>query len=210
MQTDGRRLAFLGVAAGLSLAGIIAVFLAARESELGEIHARLAATIGAALLCGGVALAGVRLIERAQLLVYALANLALAALGFALFAVAIWNDDIVGERYGKALLTALLLLVSALVVSTLRLLVDRSVRPAWLAFLAVAAFVVAADLIALVGIWRTGSNEVGESDLVDDGTRALIAFFALAVVGYLVAPLVQRAFRGSRDAGDEHSAMPER
>ena len=93
MQTDGRRLAFLGVAAGLSLAGIIAVFLAARESELGEIHARLAATIGAALLCGGVALAGVRLIERAQLLVYALANLALAALGFALFAVAIWNDD---------------------------------------------------------------------------------------------------------------------
>ena len=204
MLGNVRRLAWLGAAAVLSVAGAVAVLVAARESELGERHGRLALTIAAGLLCGAVAVVGARLLERRQLMLYALATLVLAAASFALITVAIWNDDIVGERYGKPLLTALLLIVSPLVVSTLRLLVDRRLRPVWLIFGTVVTLVAAADLLAVVGIWRTAPEEAGESDLVDDGTRALVALFGLTVVGYLAAPLVQRGLigRSRREDGE--------
>jgi len=193
MRPDVQRFAWMLPAALLGVAALLAVTSVVRNGELDEVHFRILGTALVGLLCGGAALAGLMLLERRQLVPFALAAIAAAPVAFGLAAVAIWNDDVVHETYAKALMTAFLLLVSALIVATLRLVLDASLRPVWIVFLAVAAVAAAGDVLGLIGIWRTGPDEIGESDLVDDGGRALIGLFCLVVVGYLVAPVLERA-----------------
>ncbi|MBA3365075.1 MAG: hypothetical protein H0U03_04715 [Actinobacteria bacterium] len=198
MRPDSQRLGWMLPSALLGVAGVLAVTSVLRNGELDDVHFRILATALVGLLCGGAALTGLMLLERLQMVPLALAAILAAPVQFGLAAVAIWNDDVVDERYAKVLMTAYLLLVSTLIVATLRLLLDASLRPVWVVFLAVAALAAAGDILGLVGIWRTGLDEVGGSDLVDDGGRALIGLFCLVVVGYLLAPLLQRALGATR------------
>ncbi len=195
MRPDVERLAWMLPAALLGVAALLAVTAVLRNGELEEVHFRILGTALVGLLCGGAALAGLMLLERRQLVPFALAAIVVAPVQFGLAAVAIWNDDVVHETYAKALMTAFLLLVSTLIVATLRLLLAASLRPVWIVFLAVAGLAAAGDVLGLVAIWSTGPDELGDSDLVDDGGRALIAIFTLVVVGYLVGPLLERFLR---------------
>lgn len=195
MRPDVERLAWMLPVALLGVAALLAVTSVVRNGELEEVHFRILGTALVGLLCGGAALAGLMLLERRQLVPFALAAIAAAPVQFGLAAVAIWNDDVVHETYAKALMSAFLLLVSTLIVATLRLLLAASLRPVWIVFLAVAALAAAGDVLGLVGIWSTGPDEVADSDLVDDGGRALIAIFTLVVVGYLAGPLLERSLR---------------
>ena len=204
------RAALLLAPAGAAVVLALVAVQQALSRELEDVHWRIAGTAWAALLCAGALLAGVRMLERDRRSPFGWAAVALPAPALVLFAVAIWSDtvwDRWGETFGKVVLTAVFLLVSAIVVTTLRLLTDtRWPVVRWLV-LAVTVLVVVANLIWLGSLWPTPADEIGDSERVETGARWLVAIFAAIVAGYVTTPLVDRALR-MREGGAGGAPAP--
>ena len=204
------RAALLVAPAGVAVLLALVAVQQALSRELEDVHWRIAASAWTALLCAGALLAGIRMLERDVRSPFGWAAVALPLPALVLFAIAIWSEtvwDRYGETFGKTVLTAVFLLVSAIVLTTLRLLTDTTwpvVR--WLV-LGVTALVVVANAIWLGSLWPTSADEVGDSERVETGARWLVAIFAVVVAGYVATPLVDRALR-ERERGAGAAPAP--
>jgi hypothetical protein len=191
------RTATYAVAAALLLIGGLAAAAAALgRTDLGEIHGQLAVSLLVGLLCGGTFLAGFCVLEQGLLSPYGWPAAAIAPPALALFLVGVWAESVwrgEEETFGKGVLTALALVITALVVASTRLLAGRAALP-----VAVVAF--AFDALALGAIWSTSADEVVEDRAsVELALRWLDALFALLVAGFLAAPLAARAVNLARN-----------
>jgi hypothetical protein len=192
------RLALSVAPAAAAVVLALAAVQQALSRDLEDVHWRIAVTTWGALLCAGALLAGVRMLERERRSPFGWTSVALPLPALILFAVAAWSESVWdrwGETFGKTVLTAFFLLVSAIVLTTLRLLSDtRQPVVRWLV-VAVTALVVVANAVWLGSLWPTSPDEVGDSERVETGARWLVAIFALVVAGYVATPLVDRALR---------------
>jgi hypothetical protein len=184
------RAAAYAAAAGLVLVGGFAAAAAALgRTDLDEIHWQLAVSLVAGLHCGGTFLAGLRVLEDGLLSPYGWPAAVVAPPALALFLVGVWAESLWAgeeETFGKGVLTALALVVTALVVAGARLLAGRAALP-----VAVLAF--AFDALALGAIWSTSVDEAAGGE-VALAVRWLDALFALLVASFLAAPLAVRAW----------------
>jgi hypothetical protein len=182
-----------GIGAGVlviaALAGLIAT---ASKDRFEERHVRILATVWVALLCGAALMAGLRLLERRMLPVFGLVLAVAAPIGFILFAIPIWDEDRETERWARIVLSDFFLIVSGLIFASLRLAVAAVERVVLAVVLVVATALVAVNAMGLYWIWTYEPFERGSSSLVDWGGRALVALFLLAVIGYLLAPILER------------------
>ena len=184
------RAATYAVAAALLLIGGLAAAAAALgRTDLDEIHWQLAVSLVAGLACGGTFLAGLRVLEDWLLSPYGWPAAVIAPPALALFLVGVWGESVWSgeeETFGRGVLTALALVVTALVVAVARQLAGRAVLP-------VAVVALAFDALALGAIWSTSTEEASGGE-VALAVRWLDALFALLVASFLAAPLAVRAW----------------
>ena len=172
-----------------ALAGLIAI---ASKGRFDERHVRVLVTVWVALLCGSALMAGLRLLERGALPVFGAALAIAAPMAFVIFAIPIWDEDRVTERWGRIVLSNFFLIISGLIVASLRLAVWAVDRIVLAIVLAVAAALALVNAIGLYYIWTYDTSGDESSSLVDWGGRLLVALFLLAVTGYLIAPMIER------------------
>ena len=196
MTVELRRLLWGGLAAVLALgalAGLVGVISGDRFTER---HVRILATAWLALLCGAALLAGLRLLEQRTFFLFGATLAAAAPVAFVLFALPIWDHDRETLRWGQIVLSTLFLILSGLILASLRLAVEARDRIVLAVVFAVALALAVVDAIALYYIWSFPEGEEGTpGSLVDYGGRLLVALFVLAVLGYLLAPIVERLRR---------------
>lgn len=177
-----RRALSYGVGVSLCLAGTAALCGVA-VGEYGDTFWRALATVVVTLLAVAAALAGLELLERRQLVPVGLAVIALAPAELVVLLVANWREGVSGTL-ANGEVTAVLLLLSGLVVSSLRLLVRaRSIAVAT-SFGVVVVAVAALNVIALPMIWADAAP--------DPWLQALLALALVTAVGYVATPIAQR------------------
>jgi hypothetical protein len=189
MEPTQRAAAYTAGAALVLVGGLAAAAAALGRTDLDELHWQLAVSLVVGLLCGGTFLAGLRVLEDGLLSPYGWPAAVIAPPALALFLVGVWGQSVWAgeeETFGKGLLTALALVVTALVVAGARLLAGRAALP-----VAVLAFVF--DALALGAIWSTSVEEASGGE-VALAVRWLDALFALLVASFLAAPLAARAW----------------
>lgn len=200
----------------VALGGLVGLVAVATKGRFDERHVRILVTVWAALLCGAALLAGLRLLERSVLPVFGLVLAVAAPIGFVLFAIPIWDEDRETERWGRIVLSDFFLLISGLIFASLRLAVAAVDRVVLAVVLGVATALTVVNAIGLYYIWTYEPFDGDESSsLVDWGGRALVALFLLAVVGYLLGPMLERLLaapawqqsdaEARRPASDEHA-----
>jgi len=162
----------------LATAALLAV-ITVSDGHLTETDGQILGTLGALLLAAGAALAGLALHERDGSLLGRVA-VVVAPIGFALLLAAIWDSfaDPDAWRLGW---TGLVLLVALLIAVTARL-VARSPGTRSLAMAAG----------ALAGVAATLSTYAFWADERDELVRAVIVLWILAVLAYLLVPVIQR------------------
>ena len=161
------------------LAGIVGA--AAGEYGAGFWHAVAALVI---LLAAATALlASAELTARRQLLALALATATAAPIAAALLLSANWKEH-VSRLHADVLITATIVLLSTLVVSTFRLLLGRRAGPP---FVAVTAAILVVDAIGLVMTWL--------HETPGEALTALLGLILLATLVYVLAPLARAAAR---------------
>ncbi len=183
-----RRVALAGLALALAAAATIAI-IAVLSGELGETEGRVILALVGVFLSGAAATAGLELLIRRRLAPVGLAVLVAAAGELALFMVAAWKGEF-GDGANdaiKTLPTALAWVVATLVVVTFPLVTTEPRLLRTLFPLVATCAVAAASLVsALV---------YGDSE--DEGAgKALAVLAILMVVGWLLAPLIERLFAG--------------
>ncbi len=182
-----RRVLWLSLGVSLGLAGLAAIAALAAGGGT-ETFWRAIGTLVILCLCGGAVLAGLELLNRRTLVPLGWAVLATAPAEGAALVVAEWKEHI-STHFANGVVTAVLFLLSGLVVSTLRLIVSLD-RPAVLVvFVGVVACTIALDALATPLIWV--------SNAPDSGLRVVLGLIVLTVVGYAVAPIVQRFSRSN-------------
>lgn len=166
-----------------------ALAVTARGGELDDRDWQVLGTVAAALLCGGAALAALRL---GAPIAFA-AAVPLTALG--LLAAEIWtkglSDDF--ENDAKAILTALASTLAVLLVTSLRLHLPRGVEAVRRLHLAVSALILVTTVYALALLWSWDpaffDGGTGEN-VANAAQRVLVALFILSTAAYLAAPFV--------------------
>ena len=169
---------FAAAAALVSGAGVAlgAVLGRSFDSTDGEILA----TLGTALLAGGCAVAARGVAETTALRTSGGVATAAAPALFAVAAAGIWSGG--GAAIGRAADTAYLLLIASLLLSTNRLLVG-SRRDQLIFFRVTAGLVALAVVLSVAMIWTDGRQP---------GVRAIASSWILAVLAYLLTPVVRR------------------
>jgi hypothetical protein len=185
-----RRLFWLGAAVLFSIAALVAI-AAVLGSGFGETQGRILATCGIAFVCGAATLAGLACIDRGVLRPVGWAAVSLGIGTGAVWAGAIWQGD-TGKTYWKVAAILAAWMLTALVVTTLRLLVSS---PRLLSTLVPATWGTAA-LAAAVST---------EMILTEDGGpwKLVLVLVILTALGYVLTPVLQRLW-----AAAEH-ALPE-
>lgn len=182
-----RRVLWLSLGVSLGLAGLAAIAALAAGGGT-ETLWRAIGTLVILCLCGGAVLAGLELLNRRMFGPLGFAVIATAPAEGATLVVAEWKEHI-SASFANGVVTAVLFLLSGLVVSTLRLIVSLD-RPAVLVvFVGVVACTIALDALATPLIWV--------SNAPDSGLRVVLGLIVLTVVGYAVAPIVQRFSRSN-------------
>ncbi len=172
------RVFWIGAAAILIAAALIAV-AAILRGDFGDTEAKILGTLLSLLVAGATGITGLALVERREVPTLGWVAVVGAALCFVLQAAAIWNEfsDDALTKLGTSSMAALLAL---LLITTQRALL-REQRLAKLFYATAASAAVAAGL-TVVGIW---TEEGGF-------WQAVAVFSILAVLGYLLLPVVQR------------------
>jgi hypothetical protein len=182
MRPSGRRLLWSGV--GVSLAALaVAAIVAVLAGSFGDTFWRTIGTVVILFSCGAAALAGNELVHREQLRPFGWAVLAVAPACAITLLVADWKQHI-STTYGKGLLSAALVLLAALAVSTLRLVVDVETPATLVLFTGVTLC-----SAALVGL---GVPLIWIAHVPDAALKALLVLIVLVLLGYAATPVVQR------------------
>ena len=184
----------------MAVASLVGIAAALGGGEFDELQARVLGTAAAGLVAGGAALAGLFIVERDVRQPLGWIVVGVAVVTFAALALAIWWEsgwDRHGERLGRVVLSAVALLLAAVVVGTLRRALGLELRPVHLAFWAVAGLVGVTAVFAVAAIWVPSVDDVsGQTENVDLAERSLVALFVAIVGSFLVLPLLERALAG--------------
>ena len=135
------------------------------------------------LACAAAVLAGTELVARRQLVPLGWWLVATAPAEASTLLVANWREH-VSRSYGNGLITATALLLSGLVVATLRLVVHEESGLARAGFAAVVVSTVTLDILALVVTWSHSPPE--------EASRALLSLVFLTLLLYAATPVAQR------------------
>ena len=171
------RLFWIGAAALLGAAALVAI-VAVLRGELTQTDEKILATLGAALVGGGTALAGLALVERRALAALGWAAIGAGTGGFAVFTYEVWRDFPDEEWVGTTLVVVGVLLLLA----TARLLL----RPhlAWLfASLAVVGTLAGAGTIRAIWVDEPGAA----------WGRVLAALWILTGLAWSLVPVLGRS-----------------
>jgi hypothetical protein len=191
----------------LWLAGVAAIAVAALvgaaelvgATNFEEREARIVGTALVGLLAGGAALAGLAAVEDAPRHPLGWIALVLATGTFAVLTVAIWWEagwDRHGERLARLVLSALVLLLAATLVGTLRRALRLEPQVMRAVFWAFAGVVAGTAAFAVVAIWAPSVDEVGrQTERIETVERLLAALLVTIVGGFLFVPLLERALR---------------
>jgi hypothetical protein len=190
------------VAAGIAAAALVVVAAAGIFGVVGRsgfFHTedwQVVLTLVAAFLCGSCATAGLRLLERRLVDPLGWLAVVVGAVSFAVVAVGIWWLDgwrEHGETLGKVVASALVVLISTLVVATLRLVRPPRSRFAFALFVLACLCAVGIDGLALAKIWSLAPTERDNSSAAGSaGARLMLAFGIVGVLAFLLTPLAER------------------
>jgi hypothetical protein len=184
------RIFWLGAAALLVVAALVAI-LALLRGELTETDGEILLTLGALLLVGALALAGLALVDADRFAGIGWVAAALAPIEFGVLAYWIWHD-LSGDTLAKVGLTSLLLVIGQLaLVSQLLLLVGRRL----LALVAMTAVLAAAAIGGtILAVWTES----------DDTTwaKVLAVLWILAGLCWFLLPVLQRYTAAGQPEGD--------
>jgi hypothetical protein len=173
------RLLWLGAAAILVAAALIAIAALVR-GELTETDGRILATLGAIVVTGAVAVAGLAVADRGRQAVgTAAAALAVPQLG--MLVVRIWSEP-VGDTTERLTTSTLVLLAAEAAVLT-QLLLHSVARLAWLVTLT-GGLVTLAAALTIGAVWTEPESETYG--------RLVIGLWILALLGWLLLPVLQR------------------
>jgi hypothetical protein len=171
------RLFWIGAAALLGVAALVSITAVVR-GDFSETDGKILAVLGTALLAGGVALAGLALVERHDLPQLGAFSIAAAITAFAILVVETvreWDE-------ARLSLTCYLALGALLLVTTARLLHSRSAAWSfWLAAVAIAAGTTG----AATAIWSEPDGDGWAKALATIWILASLAWFLVPVLGRL-------------------------
>ena len=153
-------------------------------------------TLVAGFLCGACAIGAIRLLERRLLDPIGWIAAVVAPVSFTIIAVGIWwlhGWARHGDLLGKVVSTAIVALVSTLVVATLRLVARPRSKGAFVLVVTTVVCAIGVDALALVKIWSL-APEHGDtgSSTGSAGARLMLVLGILGVLAYLLTPLVDR------------------
>ena len=153
-------------------------------------------TLVAGFLSGACAIASIRLLERR--LTHPLGWLAavVAPTSFAVIAVGTWwlhGWSAHADLLGKLVATAVVALISTLVVATLQLLARPRSRGAFVLLVVAVVSGLGVDAIALAKIWSVAPVEGDTASATGSaGARLMLVLGIVGVLAYLLTPLVDR------------------
>ena len=188
------------VAAGIAAAALVIVAAAGILSVAGRSGFfdtedwQLLLTLVAAFLCGACATAGLRLLERRPVDPLGWLAVAVAAASAVILPVGIWWMDgwrEHGELLGKLVATALVLLISTLALTTLRLTRRPGSRFAFGLFTVTVLCAIGVDALALAKIWSLSRSDT-TSATGSAGARVMLALGIVGVLSFLLTPLTDR------------------
>ena len=189
-----RRVFWTGAVAILVAAALVAL-VAVLRGRFSDTDGRILGTLAAVLSAGSTLVAGLALREQPASRPLALGAIAVAPVGLALLAYAIWDfvSDGAGDswRYGW---TGALALAAALIAATARLLA-RTPMLVGLAY-AAGALAVAAATLSTAAIWQHDpGSAIG---------KAIAALWILAALAWLLVPSLERWSLGESPTDAEH------
>ena len=153
-------------------------------------------TLVAGFLCGACTTAAIRLLERRLRDPIGWIAAIVAPVSFAVIAVGIWWLDgwhRHGDLLGKLVSTALVALLSTLVVATLRLVARPRSTGAFALVVATVVCAVGVDALALAKIWSLAPEHGDTGSATGSaGGRLMLVLGILGVLAYLLTPLVDR------------------
>jgi len=168
--------------AGEGLVGFLAILFKGFPGDLA-----LARTLLSALLCAWTALAGLALIVRGWLPRYARLTIATAGVGFPLLVAFVWVSG--SGAWSKLHWSAVAVLIGMLAVSAQRLWIGpwKGAVAKRIVFVATTISIAVIVPLTVAAIWGSSS---------DGSKRALGAFSFLALIGFVLTPILRRALRG--------------
>jgi hypothetical protein len=185
-----RRVFWFAAAAALIVAAFISI-AAILRGDISDTDWKILGTLGSLLLAGATAVAGLTLVEQRKLAGLGWSAVGSAAIGFVLLVAAVW-DEFDREGLSKLAASAAIVLPGLLLVTTGRVLL-RSRGMLFVYGLMVVA-VSAAVLVSVGAVW--------DDDFGEGTGKAIAALWILAVVAWLLVPVIQRFY----SAGAEQTA----
>jgi hypothetical protein len=173
------RIFWIGAAATLVVAALIGVAGLLR-SDFTETDGKILLTLLTLLVAGGVAVAGLALVERSTFVAFGWFATVVAIVSFVFITAATWrdfDDDSLTKLAGVAAVT----LIAALLVST-QLLLHRG---------RLLAVVFATWLTLFLAVSGTTIGILGESES-DELWKSVGSLWILGVLGWLLVPVLQR------------------
>jgi FtsH-binding integral membrane protein len=181
---------FVAVAiAGAGIAGIVKIY---SQSGIGYT---VPLTLLATVVCGAVGLAGLALLDRGLLQILGLALLLTAVVTYVLLELGTWDDGF-AERHPRVVATTAILAIFSAFIGTLATMIRAAPQPLRLVTLAAQTVIAATATYSISLVW-TISEQRGPSRT--EG-RALELLVILSLVGYLTAPVIQRALQPATPA----------
>jgi hypothetical protein len=193
----GRLRLLWGAAAAVVAAAALVAIAAILSGDFDDTDGQILATLGLVLLAGLGGLAGLSLVERGVARPLGLAVVAWAPAFFVLEAAWVWNG-FEGGNFGRWAATGYVLLPVALVAATGRLILrDRRLLAVFYA-----------DCVALALATGLTLSAIWGEDVGDGGAQLTAVLWVLAVLGWAIVPLVQRALSPGRRAGVRLERVP--
>ena len=153
-------------------------------------------TLVAGFLSGACAIAAIRLLERRLTHPLGWLTAIVAPASFVVIAVGTWwlhGWSAHADLLGKLVATAVVALISTLVVATLQLLARPRSRGAFALVVTAVVCTVGIDALALTKIWSLTPTEGDTASATGSaGARLMLVLGILGVLAYLLTPLVDR------------------
>jgi hypothetical protein len=181
-----RRIFLLGAAALASVAALVAI-VAVVNGEFGETEGKIFATLAATFVAGSTTVAGIAVLARGVARPLGVLGVVLACGGYVLWAEQIWAEHS-SDAYWKFLIAVLAFTLATLIAMASRLMVHQP-RLVRILFPATAAAAYLAALILTVMV----AND-------DDGWQLFAVLLILAVLGDILAPILDRYAQGEENA----------
>ena len=192
----GAAAAAIAAAALVLAAAVGIVSVVSRSGFFKAPDWQIVTTLVVGFLCGACATAAIRLLERRLFDPLGWLAAVVAPVSFVIVAVGIWwlqGWFRHGDLLGKLVATALVALISTLVLATLKLVARPRSRGASVLVVAAVACTVGVDALALAKIWSLAPEHGDTASATGSaGARLMLILAILGVLAYLLTPLVDR------------------